>query len=354
MPFYPARSWFAAALVVMVSWTFSPALRAQHRIAAMPDSAEWSSIVRLLRKTVEPHVCRKTQGASLRVEKDSILLTLAMLDAAALRYPHSPQLAWIRGLYLIKQGSLFDGIAVLDGLRRTGFDNEEFLSDYARSLFYAVVPPKADTFSLLIGDGAFMRRADTVSPQAFTWKIITSQKAALPFFDYEAAFTFRKQFRLEFGYLPGHGSTAALLQYHRTESQSSASINLQNQLSERIDSARCAIHIDVNDITISPFEYLLRRINKMYDSIAVQSDLTRFNAISLRCYSMGFWGREGTRTAYIVFDRTLDEIMRSATPPRRVRGKNAGRKIRFTITMRSSIETAWQAEEKLQSILDAF
>jgi len=397
MIFFLARCRCAAALVAMAFTSLSFAMHADYITATIPDCADWTDAVAVLRETVEPKISDAALGTLPRQEKDSILgilqktyaslpsgkktvlslktillkslvllylgeggrttafeQALSMLDAATHSYPGCPQLAWMRGLHLLKRGSLSDGIGVLDSLRSTGLNEKEFLSDYARSFFYAVIPKKSDTFSLLVRDPGAMQRADTASPQVFRWKVITSQKIPLPFFEYEAAFAFRKPFSLQFDTPFSRSVGSAMLRYGSIEPQSASSVNFLGQLSQRIDSAWCAIHIDVNDISISPFEYLLKRINGIYDSIGVKSDLPRYGAISLRCYNRGIWGRQGSRTAYIVFDRTIADIMRLSFPLKRLRRQDAGRKIRFTITMRSGSDVEEQAETKLQSVIAAF
>lgn len=397
MVFSLLRSWLIAALCMQALAVLSVGLRAETTAQKRPDCANLTDEIHALHRTMQPALSSLPIQALNRRERDSlermlreeyaslhfgndsgdalkaivrslILLylgqtgvqnafqtALSMLASAAKSSAAPcPQSAWIRGLLLLESGALFDGVYTLDSLRETGFDDEEFLSDYARSFFYAVVPKKTDTLRLFVRDGTSLQPADTASPDVFQWNIITSQKSRVPFFEFEAAFSFRKQFSLDFSGFTSGKSRPALLRYGSNEPQSAASAHFIEQLSQRIDSAWCAIHLDISDAAVSPFEYLLKRINGIYDSIAVKADLPHYNAISLRCYNWRLWGREGARTAYIVFDRTLADLSRAPYPPKPIRAKDANRRIRFTITMRSGEAVEAQAEAKLQSVLKAF
>jgi len=326
------------------------------------------SLVPALQKAyVSLQKCGK-RGPSLKVELLSgvVLLYLeqlgfpgsyagvqSLLKKALMRFPKNEELAWIRGLHLISSGDAFEGIRTLDSLRVSGFSEEEFLGDYARYVFYSFIPLKNDTFRLVLQNASALQPSDTATPASFSWKIIRSQRAPLPFFDYEAAFAIRKPFKLVFSGVPG-SNASGMLRYHAIEPQSAESADLTRQLSDRIDSARCTVHIDVNDIKISPYEYLVKRISGIYDSIEVRGDLPRYKALSLRCYNRGLWGREGSSTAYIVFDRTYIDLFAMHHAKKNLRREVGEKKIRFTVTMRCGSDVEDQAEAKLQSILRAF
>ncbi len=278
----------------------------------------------------------------------------SLLKKALMRFPLNEEIAWIRGLHLISSGDAFEGIRTLDSLRVSGFSEKEFLGDYARYVFYSFIPLKNDTFRLVLQNASALQPSDTATPASFSWKIIRSQRAPLPFFDYEAGFAIRKQFKLVFsGLVPG-SNASGMLRYHTIEPQSAQSANLTGQLSDRIDSAQCTVHIDVNDITISPYEYLVKRISGIYDSIEVRGDLPQYKALSLRCYNRGLWGREGSSTAYIVFDRVYIDLFAMHHAKKNLRREVREKKIRFTVTMRCGSDVQDQAEAKLQSILRAF
>jgi hypothetical protein len=145
-----------------------------------------------------------------------------------------------------------------------------------------------------------------------------------------------------------------MLNYSSIEPLLATSLQLIRQLSDRLDSAHCVIHIDVNDVKISPYEYLVKRISGIYDSIESKSDLAAYGAISLRGYRRDFWGREGMITAYIVFDRTIADLYRLLFPTKKPKPRDLETKIRFTITMRCGMDVWDQAEAKLQSVIRAF
>lgn len=393
----PLRSYPLVALMVFILPTSLFAIRADYISSKIPDSTDIAPIVRTLKNDIEPRMADfplitvrqsdrdsmtrlvraayirlnaiKNPDASLKILllKGLLLLYLGgmgnpvafnqaikTLATASQHFPQSREIPWMRGMHSLCSGNIVEGIRVFDSLRVAGFDENEFLSDYAHAVFYAVIPRKSDTFALRLIDPSHGRRGDTASPASFTWTIIESKRAALPFYDYEATFAFRKQFCLEFSGLLPRPPGAALLNYHSIEPPSAISARLIRQLSDRVDSARCAIHIDANDVRISPYEYLLKRIGGIYDSIEVKTDLPAYHAISLRCYSRDFWGREGSCTAYVVFDRSVADLSKIPFVKGIPRLQDVERKIRFTITMRCGIDVWDQAEAKLQSVIRAF
>jgi hypothetical protein len=280
---------------------------------------------------------------------------LDILSEAAQNFPQRREVPWMRGLHQISAGNAFEGIRILDSLYASGFDGREFIADYARSVFHAFIPPRNKTIFLLLGTSGHSVDGDTIPVVGFSWRIIRSRRASLPFFDYDAGFVFRKPFRLVYPGMAPCRYPSAMLDFGDNPPQSPISTDLVNQLSDRTDSARCSIHIDVNDTAVSMFEYLRARINGIYDSIGEKKDLSQYNGISLRCYNRLSWIHESTCTAYIVFDRYYYDLM----GVKQVNiGKNALktalRRIRFTVTMRSGIDVQDKAEDKLQSILRAF
>ena len=58
--------------------------------------------------------------------------------------------AWNQGERLMDAGNVFQGILLLDSLRRSGFDDPGFLSDYSRRVFHALVPRLADSSITLL------------------------------------------------------------------------------------------------------------------------------------------------------------------------------------------------------------
>jgi hypothetical protein len=258
---------------------------------------------------------------------------------------------------ITKKGRINEGIRHLENLRTSGMDDEIFLEMYARYVFEAFMPAKSDSFSNILRDSSQIQHTDTAFPCAFSWRIINSQQAQLPFFEYQAGFVLRKQFKLIFPPLTAHSPGEAWLRYRDRQPTSPMAMGLIRQLSDRIDSAWCTIHIDLSDTKISAYEYIIKRISGIYDSIEVRSDLSKYHAISLRCYRWGFFVKpEGTYTAYILFDRNMHDFLKK-TPV--AQGKRAPTlsgdgNVRFTLTMRCGRDVQDQAEAKLQSMLQSF
>ncbi len=249
---------------------------------------------------------------------------------------------------LKKQGGVFAAIRALDSLRISGCVDEKFLGEYARYVFYSLVPLERDAFPVLVKAADEARPADTADACRFSWRIVDSKRAALPFFEYRAGFAFRKQFRLVFFSPQIRPEREAFLQVR--DEPSVVSLDLTHRFFNRTDSAWCSIHIDVNDTKISPYEYLVARISGIYDSIEEKKDLPEFRALSLRCYNFGRFGdSEGTYTAYIVFDRSVIDPSKRKRP-----AYSANKNVRCTVTMRCGRAVADQAEARLQSILHAF
>jgi hypothetical protein len=254
-----------------------------------------------------------------------------------------------------KKVDVFAAIRILDSLRKAGFDREEFLGTYAQYVFNAFMPVKNDSFPGLFKNPDQIPSTDTAFPCAFRWRIVSSPQAQYPFFEYWAGFVFRKQFRLVFTGLRSHTPGRAWLHFRDREPLSPVTGDLINQMNDRVDSAWCTIHIDINDTKISPYEYLLKRIDGVYDSIAVKKDLFKYHAISLRCLRRGlFLKPEGMSTAYIVFDRNTMDIFRTDSMRRKPRAWKTDKTVRFTLTMRCGCDIQDQAEQKLLSILRAF
>ena len=253
------------------------------------------------------------------------------------------------------KGKIYEGIRLLDSLRVSGLDNEEFLGNYARFVFHMFMPEKKGVFSVLLKNDDQIQPTDTAFPSAFKWNIVSSQKALLPFFEYRAGFAFRKQFRLVFAGLRQYSHGSAWLQFQDRKPLPDISADLLGQLNDRIDSAWCAIHIDLNDTHISPYEYIVKRISGIYDSIEVRSDLSKYHAISLRCYRRGFFVKpEGTYTAYIIFDRRVVDVVKNDSVFRKASARERDKNVRYTLTMRCGCDIQDQAEAKLQSLLHAF
>ena len=273
--------------------------------------------------------------------------------AAVAAHPQPDEGPWKRGIALIGAGRELEGIAVLDSLRESGFAKKEFLDDYANRVFGLFVPRQTDsTYGVLLKQPPGF---DTTPANSLYWKVTKSKNAPYPSFIYGSTFTFRKPFSLVFSGLSGQLKNQGLLQSNYSPLQARVASALSGQLDDRQDKARCAICIDLNDPRLSPYEYLVRRISGVYDSIDVRKDLPQYGALSLRCLSRGFFGdEEGTYTAYIVFDRCLGELLKKHCNDKALGKVQLGKRIRFMVTIESGNSVQKFTEAKLQSILSCF
>ncbi len=129
---------------------------------------------------------------------------------------------------------------------------------------------------------------------------------------------------------------------------------MQNEFADRTDAANCTVCVDLNDTKSPAMEYLSRRIGGVFDSISTANDLSRYHAVSVRCFRRSWaYGRDGDFAAFVVFDRTLGALSkaRGAKPAAR---PDAEKKVRFTVAVRSGIDIQVFTEAKLQSMLRAF
>ncbi len=286
------------------------------------------------------------------------VLTLTVLSfslrASAADLSNSPVSAWNQGDRLMEAGNFLRGISLLDSLRRSGFDDPDFLSDYSRSVFRALVPPLADSSVAFLPGLHFAATADSALPDRVSWKVTADARYPFPVFQYGAAFTQRKPFKLFFGGLAPGNAARGLLAEPESAQWSRAEAAFQSELGDRTDAADCTVWMDLNDAKSSLTEYIGRRINGVYDSIGTANDLARYRAVSIRCFRHSFtYGREGEFAAFVVFDRTLRDLL-AARNIRSADRSYAKRKIRFTVAVRAGMDIQDFAESKLQTILKAF
>ena len=262
---------------------------------------------------------------------------------------------WMKGEDLIRSKNVLEGIRLLDSLRVTGFDEREFISDYARDAFHVFIPAKTDSG---LAANLEVRRwfgLDTSLASSFRCDITRPLLSQYPCFIYSATFVFRKPFPLVFmglSYLP---YPSALLQFYGKDPPSPVGNILADEFYDRQEKARCLVCIDLND-TKSPFmQYIGDRINGVYNTIKTGSDLARYHALSLRCFRYdNFRGQKGDFAAFIVFDRSIGDILKITRGNRQYPEKDLEKKIRFTVSVQSGIDVQDQAEAKLQTVLDAF
>lgn len=283
----------------------------------------------------------------------SLTFLLFPLQSGAADVSDSRASAWNQGERLMDAGRLFQGIHLLDSLRRSGFDDPGFLSDYARRVFHALVPRLADSSVAILRNPDSASGADSVLPDRISWKVTAGSRSQFPVFQYGATFTYRKPFKLFFGGL-APGGDDPLLRASEMPRQRRAQAALSGELGDRSAAADCDVWIDLNDTKSPLMEYIGRRISGLYDSIGTNKDLPRYRAVSLRCFRRSFtYGRDGDFAAYVVFDRTLGDLFK-ARGVRYADRSDARRKIRFTVAVRSVIDLQSIAEERLQSVLRSF
>jgi hypothetical protein len=278
------------------------------------------------------------------------------IRAALKKYPQSSELKWLDGLFLLHTGSFIQGIRSLDSLRTGGFNNNGFLTDYARHVFKILLPKNGGQVLFTRTDSHL--ETDTAVPFATAWTISgqSDKSQSFPLFSMTAKFSFHKPFPLDFSsVIPSH-KLALTVSIPDSLSPSYISQRMLDILSDRTDYVACRIFIDLSNVNCSQNEYLSQRISGYYDSIEIRkNDLPAYNALSLRCYARNFlFGREGQYAAYITFDRFFTETGRPENKKSNLSIVNRPVKIRFTIAMESGIDISDIAEEKLQSLLALF
>jgi hypothetical protein len=262
---------------------------------------------------------------------------------------------WKQGIRLIESQKVFEGIRLLDSLRMSGFRDGRFLSAYARSVFMCFIPQKADSGTPDLREVLQHFSFDTTAPASLSWNVSKSEQRAYPSFQYKATFVCRKPFTLVWQGFEKSKRPPALLRYNELRPQTYVQKAFAEQFLERQDSANCTVCIDLDDTKSPLMEYVGRRINGVYDSINSQNDLKKFHALSLRCFRRGYLnGTDDWYAAFVVFDRTLADLQNLPLRKRRLAGREANRKIRFTVAIRSGLDVRVFSEEKLQTILRAF
>lgn len=280
-----------------------------------------------------------------------------ILEKAAKEYPHSNEVAWLKGLQYINTGNVTRGILLLDSLRLSGFAENEFLSDYAKSVFHAFVPGKRKNPAIFPKNSKETVVQDTTYPTSFKWNVtaFNNNNASLPSFDYSATFFYRKPFKLDFDGLSNYQQNLAILQYPKMRFLPTIPYTSGEHSLEKNESARLNVYIDLNDTQCSLYDYLRKRIDGKYDSIVVKKDLSQYDAVSLRCYRNSLVPGQGRNyTAYVTFDRRFCDIFNSPSPKKARQNQDSFRMIRFTVTMESPDDIQPLAEAKLQNIIRAF
>jgi hypothetical protein len=262
---------------------------------------------------------------------------------------------WKQGIRLIESNKAFEGIRLLDSLRMSGYHDPRFLSTYARSVFMCFIPEKTDSGMTDLREVLRHFSFDTTTPASLSWNVSKSEQGAYPSFQYKATFVCRKPFTLVFQGFEKIKIPWALLRYNELQPQTYVERAFAEQFVERQDSANCTVCFDLNDTKSPLMEYVGRRINGVYDSLNSQNDLRKYHALSLRCFRRSFInGTDDRYAAFVVFDRTLADLQSLPPPKRRSAGREANRKIRFTVAIRSGLNVKAFTEEKLQTILRAF
>jgi hypothetical protein len=276
-----------------------------------------------------------------------------ILIEPAKEFPDNRIIPWLKGLSLIKAGEITNGIKLLDSLRMSGFNEEAFLGDYAGYVFHALTPEISDTQSLILKSFSYAF-PDTVSPNSFDWKvtqsICPSQNTKLPCFTYGATFEIRKPFHLVFTGLKQLNLSTLNIGYVPNQI---ATNSMNYQCAVRKELAFCKLFIDLNDSRSSQTEYLCKRINGRYDSIAIKPEFPGHNGISLRCYNMP-WSiyDDGTFTAIATFDREVPDF--SLHHETKTNTNKPVTTCRYTLVMQSSNDVEMPSEAKFQRIIRAF
>jgi len=254
----------------------------------------------------------------------------------------------------MESGRVLEGIRELDSLRVAGFSTPVFLSDYSHQVFRVIIPGSSDSTTAFLLSTPSEAQTDSVFPDRVSWRVTTNTAAKFPDFQYTAAFTYRKPYKLVFPGLGFGTSGGGLLSVPEAAKHSPAEAILLKEFVDRTDVADCMVCVDLNDTKSSAMDYLAKRISGMYDSIQTGNDLARYHAVSLRCYRRSWvYGRDGDFAAFVVFDRALGDLLRARGLRPQARSDMAQR-IRFTVAIRSGIDIQAFSEAKLQSVLRAF
>ena len=266
--------------------------------------------------------------------------------------PDSGVPAWMQGISLIKSGEITKGVRLLDSMRTSGLCDEAFLRGYAESVFHSLVPKKADEEMARITERAIVI-TDTISPASYTWNVMRSgnppKMDRLPSFTYGATFEIRKPFQFVFTGLRQSNLSVVQIGYVGNPAPANS---IARQFWDRTDRATCRLFIDMNATGSLAFEYLSKRINGVYDSIAVKPELKAYRGLSLRCYTVSrFADEDGKFTAIASFDRTLPGLsLRTGVSA----AKNSPQTVRYTLVVESSSDVKELLEAKFQSLLRAF
>jgi hypothetical protein len=273
-------------------------------------------------------------------------------DSNSRANPDSGSKPWFQGLQLIKSGETIRGIKLLDSLRESGHYTDDFLKEYCRAVFHALVPQRADTEPRILNQ--FLSTfTDSLDPVSHEWNVIRfanhQEKISLPCFTYGATFEIRKPFHLAFS---GFSRSKLSIMQIGYVSNPAPFNSIMRQLEDRKAMATCRLFIDLNADRSPAFEYLSRRINGVYDSISVKPELRAFRGLSLRCYTVSRYAdRDGKYTAVASFDRTIPDPRTGGAP---ARAEKKPETIRYTLVVQSSSDVKDLLEAKFQSLLRAF
>jgi hypothetical protein len=264
----------------------------------------------------------------------------------------SSEAAWKRGVHLIRTGEILTGIRLLDSLRVSGYSGNDFLKDYCLTVFHALVPEKVDT-EPRIASNFIGTVLDTLDPVSHEWNVTRfynhQEKMTLPCFTYGATFEMRKPFHLVFTGFRRSNLTLLQIGYLGNPSPYNS---ISRQLEDRNARASCKLFIDLNAAGSPSIDYISKRINGVYDSIAVKPELQARRGLSLRCYTASRYANEdGKFTAIASFDRTISDLRRQSGPMPAAQRPGI---IRYTLVVESSSDVNDLLEAKFQSLLRAF
>jgi hypothetical protein len=257
---------------------------------------------------------------------------------------------WSDGLLLLDSGKISKGLYILDSLYGQGVNDPATMSAYAKKVFRLLCPGRQTDSHIYVHDKFQKTVTDTLISSSFKCKIISSSSTsgrALPSFGYNIAFPVEKPYLLKFNGLQNR--LGPVLKMGRETISTDLDYDLMDQISDKKDSISCSIFIDLKNSGLTIHDYISDYIYGVFDSIAIKTDLKKYNALSLRCYKRKSYGFEsGKFTAIIAFDRLI--------PDRK--GKKGhltttSLPVRYTVVVQSAASVRELAEAKLQTILKA-
>lgn len=270
-----------------------------------------------------------------------------------------PEAAWLEGVHLIRASKIVDGFRVLDSLR-TGFliDSPDFLFDLKELSLLCFLPVRymgSDTVFYLQdtdkgGWHPTLSEQELVTEQS-GWRMVEqmSKKNDISLFVFGTVYKFKPPFTLRF--------------YNKFKPN--LKINIDNQflywvwdpLLFQFDKPLCDAEVEIiadnSLINQSQADYLKTVIGNKYDEVRVEDVRSSFKGISIRCYRYSIY-RDIPGEFNAVFDLKLKRCSNNLFYCTDTSGKIREYTVRYTVSVKSSIEVEDKAEFVFKNVLNQF